>query len=57
MSAGPYQTLLVEHKERVCVVTLNRPRRKNAFNREMYLVGGLCDAGERFAGSPFFVGL
>mmetsp|Transcript_47671 Transcript_47671/g.120014 ORF Transcript_47671/g.120014 Transcript_47671/m.120014 type:complete len:274 (-) Transcript_47671:146-967(-) len=38
MSTQPtYKTLLVDLKDRVCVVTLNRPRRKNAFNHDMYI--------------------
>lgn len=40
-----YSTLLVEQRDRVAIVTLNRPDRLNALN--MKLVGELYDAFER----------
>src|SRR5437588_5017255 len=41
-----YQYILVERDERVCIVTLNRPKELNALNT--HLVGELADALEEF---------
>jgi len=35
-SLPSYETLLIEVRDRVCWITLNRPERKNAFNTTMY---------------------
>lgn len=34
---GPYKTLKITTQKRLLIITLNRPEKKNAFNREMYL--------------------
>lgn len=32
-----YQTIVYEVKEGLCVIKLNRPRKKNSFSPEMYV--------------------
>jgi len=38
----PYETLLVERKDQVTTITLNRPKSKNAMNPQMHF--DMCDA-------------
>jgi len=32
----PYNSIIVEHKDAVCIITLNRPEKLNSFNAEMH---------------------